>query len=283
MDIIFRKLQGAGNDFIVMKYEDFPDEELFSKLATEVCHRHFGIGADGLMIVKGSEKADFFMYYYNSDGSRAHMCGNGIRCFAKYVYDAGMIKEKFFRIETLAGIKEVEMGDENNREQLVRVNMDKMIFEPKDIPVICDQNKCINQQLIVDGETLNYSTVLMGVPHTVIFLDELKEEHIKKIGPVIEKHNQFPDNTNVNFAKIINRSKIEVKTWERGAGYTLACGTGVTSVCGVAYELGYVNNSVEVITDGGRLTINIEENKDIYMEGSAKVICEGIYYSNLAK
>ena len=280
MDILFQKLQGAGNDFVIIKYEDFPHEELFPKLAQSACHRNFGIGADGLMVVKKSEVADFFMYYFNSDGSVAKMCGNGLRCFSKYIFDNKLTAKSNLAIETLAGTLDVEIIEDNGKAYNVKVNMGKMIFDPKEIPVVCDQEECIKQSIEVDGLTYEFSTVLMGVPHTVIFLDELDLDTVKSIGPIIEGNELFPENTNVNFAKIVNRKQIEVKTWERGAGYTLACGTGVTSVCGVAKYLDLVDNEVEVITDGGKLTITIMDNQEIYMEGPAREICKGVYFFN---
>ena len=278
MDILFQKLQGAGNDFIIIKYEDFPHDELFPSLAQSVCNRNFGIGADGLMVVKSSNVGDFFMLYFNSDGSKAKMCGNGLRCFTKYIYDNKLTEKRNLTIETLAGNLDVEVKENNGKAYKIKVNMGKMIFDPKQIPVACTEDKCINQILEVDGVEFEFSTVLMGVPHTVIFLDELDLDIVKKVGPVIEKNEIFPENTNVNFAKIVNRNKIEVKTWERGAGYTLACGTGVTSVCGVANFLNLVDNEVEVITDGGKLVITVEGNEDIYMEGPAQEICKGVYF-----
>ncbi|AOY78431.1 diaminopimelate epimerase [Clostridium formicaceticum] len=275
----FKKLHGAGNDFVIIKYESFPYEERFSELAIRSCHRRFGIGADGLMMVGSSQKADFKMYYYNSDGSRANMCGNGIRCFAKFVYDEGLIKTKQFSIETLAGIKTVHIKETDSKADAVNVNMGKMVFEPAKIPVKTEElHSFINQELKIDDKTFMISTVLMGVPHTVIFTEDLDLNMVKTVGPIIEKHAIFPENTNVNFAKIIDPTHIEVRTWERGAGYTLACGTGVTSVCGIAHHLKLVEEVVLVDTEGGRLKITIDQEKNIDMEGPAEDICCGVYF-----
>ncbi|ARE87927.1 diaminopimelate epimerase [Clostridium formicaceticum] len=279
MNIPFKKLHGAGNDFVIIKYESFPYEERFSELAIRSCHRRFGIGADGLMMVGSSQKADFKMYYYNSDGSRANMCGNGIRCFAKFVYDEGLIKTKQFSIETLAGIKTVHIKETDSKADAVNVNMGKMVFEPAKIPVKTEElHSFINQELKIDDKTFMISTVLMGVPHTVIFTEDLDLNMVKTVGPIIEKHAIFPENTNVNFAKIIDPTHIEVRTWERGAGYTLACGTGVTSVCGIAHHLKLVEEVVLVDTEGGRLKITIDQEKNIDMEGPAEDICCGVYF-----
>ncbi|SES65876.1 diaminopimelate epimerase [Natronincola peptidivorans] len=281
MNIPFKKLHGAGNDFIIIKYDSYPYEKKFNDLAVKSCHRRFGIGADGLMIVAASKEADFKMYYYNSDGSRANMCGNGIRCFAKFVYDEGLVKAKNFTIETLAGIKTVEILEKNGSVYAVSVNMGKMTLEPKKIPVKAEGAKdFINRTIKIEDKEFLVSTVLMGVPHTVIFTDELDMNIVKKFGPIIEKHGFFPEGTNVNFAKIVDEAHIEVRTWERGAGYTLACGTGVTSVCGVAHLLNLAGDTLLVSTEGGTLKITVMENQLMIMEGPAEDICYGVYVFN---
>ncbi|MCC5911961.1 MAG: diaminopimelate epimerase [Clostridiaceae bacterium] len=281
MKIAFQKLHGAGNDFIIVKYKDFPYEESFSQLAIQSCHRRFGIGADGLMIVGDSKEADFKMYFYNGDGSIANMCGNGIRCFAKSVYDEGLINNKIFDIETLAGIKTATIIEKEGKAHTVKINMGKMVFKPSEVPIKTQETKeFINKELVIEGKTFNISTVLMGVPHTVIFTDHLDLEIIKKFGPLIEKFHLFPDGTNVNFAKVQTRDHVEVRTWERGAGYTLACGTGVTSVCGVGRYLNLVEDEVKVGTEGGSLKITIHNDFDMDMEGSAQKICQGTYFFN---
>ncbi len=278
MNIPFKKMHGAGNDFVVIRYEDFPHEDKYGYFAEKSCHRHFGIGADGILVVTPSTVADTKMVYYNSDGSLANMCGNGIRCFAKFVYDEGIVKKEEFSVETLAGVLNMKVKVSNGLVEAVKVNMGKMIFEPKQIPVNTSKSKFINETLEIDGEKFEISTVLMGVPHTVIFMEELNLDYIKKYGPQIEKHQLFPNKSNVNFAKVINRGLIQVKTWERGAGYTLACGTGVTSVCGIAHHLNYVDSQVTVDIDGGQLNITIMDDANIYMEGPAETICSGLYF-----
>ncbi|SDK42563.1 diaminopimelate epimerase [Natronincola ferrireducens] len=279
MNIPFKKLHGAGNDFVIIKHENFPYKKDFSQLAIKSCHRRFGIGADGLMVVAGSEIADFKMHYYNSDGSEANMCGNGIRCFAKFVFDEGLIRKRHFSIETLAGIKNISIKEQDDKVHTVVVNMGKMILEPNKIPVVTEEvDKFINQSLELEDKQFVISTVLMGVPHTVIFTEDLQLATIEEWGPIIETHRMFPEKTNVNFAKIVDRCHIEVRTWERGAGYTLACGTGVTSVCGVAHYLGLVDETVRVNTEGGELIITIFEDGNIDMEGPAEDICCGVYF-----
>lgn len=275
MKIPFKKMHGAGNDFIVMKKADLPKDVELSQLAIKSCHRRFGIGADGILVVAPSEMADVKMIYYNSDGSLANMCGNGIRCFSKYAYDEGLVNKEAFMVETLAGILRVEVKLENKKVRLVKVNMGRMYFKPEEIPVIHDGPDFVKQQIIVADKVFEATSVLMGVPHTVIFVDQLQDAMVNQYGPIIETLNIFPHKTNVNFSKIINRELIHVKTWERGAGFTLACGTGVTSVCGVANYLGLVDKRVEVVVDGGKLMISINEDGSMDMEGPAEDICIG--------
>ncbi|WP_246579303.1 diaminopimelate epimerase [Alkaliphilus flagellatus] len=276
--IVFKKMHGTGNDFIVIKYEDFPFEERFKELAQKTCHRHFGIGADGLLIVNKSNIADFKMQYYNSDGSLAAMCGNGIRCFAKFVYDEGLINKSLFTVETLSGVKKVSLNIDDDKTKSVKVNMGEVIFEPSKIPVTSEKASFINETIMVNDRNFTVTTVLMGVPHTVIFTDTLNLEEIKAYGPLIEKHDIYPANTNVSFAKIRDEGNIEVRTWERGAGYTLACGTGVSSVVGVAYRLGLVDNKVNINTEGGNIKIEVMEDDSVFMDGPAQDICSGVYF-----
>ncbi len=278
MRINFKKMHGAGNDFVVIKYEDFPFEESFNDVAKKVCHRHFGIGADGLLIVNRSDIADFRMQYYNSDGSLAAMCGNGVRCFSKFVYDEGLTDKKVFTVETLAGVKEISLTTEDGLAQYVKVNMGKITYDSDKIPVITTGSDFINQTIKINEKEFIATTVLMGVPHTVIFTEKLDIDEVKNYGFLIEKHHIFPNNTNVNFAKIIDKGNIEVRTWERGAGYTLACGTGVTSVAGVANKLGLVNKDVNVNVEGGNIKVEIKEDESLFMNGPAENICSGIFF-----
>lgn len=280
MNIPFKKIHGAGNDFIIIKYEDFPKEEEFSSLAAKCCHRHFGIGADGMIIVAPSTRADLKMIYYNGDGSLANMCGNGIRCFAKFAYDEGLMLKESCTVETLAKIVTLEVKVKEDQVTAVKVNMGKMVLDPAQIPVNTQKDRFINEPIEALGSTFQVSAALMGVPHSVIFAEELTPELVKKYGPVIEKNSLYPENTNVNFVKILDPRHISVKTWERGAGYTLACGTGISSVCGIAHHLGLVDQQIEVEADGGRLYVEILPDGDIYMEGPAADICTGTYFYN---
>jgi len=271
-------MHGTGNDFIVIKYKNFPFEERFSELAQKVCHRFFGIGADGLLIVNKSNVADFKMQYYNNDGSLAAMCGNGIRCFSKFVYDEGLTDKREFKIETLAGIKEVSLTTQDKIAKYVRVNMGKIIYASSEVPVISDKSNFINETIKVNNKEFIVTSVLMGVPHTVVFTDNLDVIEVKNYGPLIERLSIYPENTNVNFAKIKDKGNIDVRTWERGAGYTLACGTGVSSVVGVAYRLGLVDNNVNVSIEGGNIKIEVMEDESVFMDGPAADVCSGVYF-----
>lgn len=275
--IKFSKMHGAGNDFIITKIEYVKGLD-HSKLAKIICNRHFGIGADGLMLVEKSDIATVKMIYYNSDGSIAEMCGNGIRCFSKYVYDNNIINTDSFTIETLAGIKNIKLTLNGNEIEKIVVDMGKPILNPKYIPVVTNKDKFINEEIIVQEKKYKVSTILMGVPHTIIFTDNLEENSIYKIGPIIENLNIYPHRTNVNFVKVINKTSIKVDTWERGAGKTLACGTGVCASVFIAKLLNFVDNNVEVEVPGGKLNIYIDKKDNIFMEGDAELICEGKYY-----
>ncbi|CEJ74821.1 diaminopimelate epimerase [[Clostridium] sordellii] len=270
----FWKLHGVGNDFIAIDGRfDNIDSNDYSDLAKRVCHRHFGIGADGLLVVKNSDVCDVEMVYYNSDGSRANMCGNGLRCFCKFVYDNNIVNENEFTVYTLDGVKKISLNIYNDKINTIRVNMGKANFNPKNIPVNTDKEVFINEKLVIDNKEFLVSSVLMGVPHTIVFVDEINKKDIYSYGELIEKNKVFPQNTNVNFVKIDDRDNIKVYTWERGCGYTLGCGTGMTASVIVANYLDKVDNIVNVSSEGG--TVKIEILDDVYMIGNAVKICEG--------
>lgn len=270
----FWKLHGVGNDFIAIDGRfDNIDSNDYSDLAKRVCHRHFGIGADGLLVVKNSDVCDVEMVYYNSDGSRANMCGNGLRCFCKFVYDNNIVNENEFTVYTLDGVKKISLNIYNDKINTIRVNMGKANFNPKNIPVNTDKEVFINEKLVIDNKEFLVSSVLMGVPHTIVFVDEINKKDIYSYGELIEKNKVFPRNTNVNFVKIDDRDNIKVYTWERGCGYTLGCGTGMTASVIVANYLDKVDNIVNVSSEGG--TVKIEILDDVYMIGNTVKICEG--------
>lgn len=269
------KMQGLGNDFVVLDYEEYEKTGLtMPELAKKLCDRNFGVGADGMMIpnlMPQDKNADIGWYFYNSDGTTAQMCGNGIRCFAKYVKDKKLVNSNKFSVETLAGIIIPEILNDGN----VKVNMSKPILEPAKIPFLGENN--LNYELSAGKKTFEINAISMGNPHCVIFTDGSEDllEMAKTYGPKIEKHPLFPEKTNVEFVKIISKNEINMRVWERGCGITLACGTGACAcvVAGILNNL--TENKVKVNLLGGALTIEwqgSEQNleQDVFMSGSAE-------------
>lgn len=262
----FVKMNGNGNDFIVINdmKNELVDKEC--EIAKKLCDRHFGIGADGILLVRKSSASDIKMVIINSDGSYASMCGNGIRCFAKYVYDNNIIRKETINIETGDGIKYAKLEVQDGEVRRVSINMGVPSFELRDIPAIADE-KIVNKKIMVCKREYTITSMLMGVPHTVVIgkLDDYKIEE----GKLLEKLNIFPKGTNVNFCEVISRDKIKVKTWERGAGPTLACGTGSCASVVACKELGLTGSKVEVHVPGGILFVEIT-NDGVIMKGPAK-------------
>ena len=271
----FAKMVAAGNDFVLFNGFIYPIEN-YGQLAKKVCDRHFSVGADGMMVCEKSEIADIKMVYYNSDGSRGEMCGNGIRCFSKFVYDNKLVKNKTFTVETLAGIKTIWLEtDEKDKVKSVKVNMGYPIFEPNKIPVDINKEKVVLESINVDGKEIEFSSVLVGVPHTVIFVDDINDIDVNEFGSKIEVHPMFPKKTNVNFIEVVDRKNINIYTWERGAGRTLGCGTGSCASVVMGNMLGKLDDSVNVKTEGGSLEVQLKENYEIFMKGGATTICIG--------
>ncbi|GAA0231097.1 diaminopimelate epimerase [Metaclostridioides mangenotii] len=270
----FWKLHGIGNDFIAIDGRfDGIDPADYSALAKKVCNRRFSVGADGLLVVKDTDKADTEMVYYNSDGSRGEMCGNGLRCFCKYVYDNSIFRKETISVDTLDGIKNVVLSTDSGNLNSIKVNMGKGSFCAKDVPVVTDKEMFIDEEIVILDKKLKATSILMGVPHTVILVDDLDVNFTKKYGREIEKSDLFPNKTNVNFVKVDDRNNISVRTWERGCSYTLGCGTGMTASAMVCDYLGKVEKSVNVTSEGGTVRIDIEDS--MYMTGPAVKICEG--------
>lgn len=262
------KMHGLGNDFIVF-FDEGTLELDVTDMAQRLCDRHTGIGADGLVIVMPSEVADVRMRIINSDGSEAEMCGNGIRCFAKYAYDRKIITKDIFTVETLAGIMTPEIVAEDGVAKLVKVNMGKPTFTASAIPMAVEAEKVIDYTIDVDGTSYVVSSVLLGVPHTEVFVDDVKTVPLTVLGPKIEKHPLFLKGTNVNFVQVVNENTVKVRTWERGAGATLACGTGSCSSAVMAHEKGLTGRSVDVELYLGTLHIDYDEDGTVYMTGPA--------------
>ena len=272
----FTKMQAAGNDFILVNgLEEQKDN--WNEFAKKVCDRHFGVGADGLMFCSESKRADIKMHYYNSDGSRGEMCGNGIRCFSKFVYDNKIVNKKHFLVETDAGIKTINLEtDENGEAIYLTVDMEKVNFRADLITNITDSETVLNRKIFVDGREIILSSVLMGVPHTVVFVDDYSNYDVNDLGRKIEMLDIFKNKTNVNFVKKIDEKTFEIKTWERGAGRTLGCGTGCCASVAVAKKLGIVNESkILMKAEGGDVQVELKEDYSIIMAGKAERICTG--------
>ena len=274
----FVKMHGLGNDFVFIEDKTGQDKD-YTALARAMCNRHTGIGADGLIVIVDSRVADVRMRIINSDGSEAEMCGNGIRCFAKYVYDRGIIEKKRFTVETPAGIMEPEITvGADNKAKLITINMGRPSFNRSEIPMEGADGRVLNEDLCVDGENWKITSLLMGVPHTVTYVDDVDTVDIEKIGPLFEKHEAFPKHTNINFAQQMDDRTVKVRTWERGAGATLACGTGSCSVAVASFLNGRTGREVDIQLPLGTLHIEYrEEDGNVYMTGPAAVSFTGTW------
>ena len=274
----FVKMHGLGNDFVFIEDKTGQDKD-YTALARAMCNRHTGIGADGLIVIVDSRVADVRMRIINSDGSEAEMCGNGIRCFAKYVYDSGIIEKKKFTVETPAGIMEPEITvGADNKAKLITINMGRPSFNRSEIPMEGADGRVLNEDLCVDGENWKITSLLMGVPHTVTYVDDVDTVDIEKIGPLFEKHEAFPKHTNINFAQQMDDRTVKVRTWERGAGATLACGTGSCSVAVASFLNGRTGREVDIQLPLGTLHIEYrEEDGNVYMTGPAAVSFTGTW------
>lgn len=281
-------MQGLGNDYV---YVDCTKEELAtpSDIAKAVSDRHFGIGSDGLILIKPSKVADFYMEMYNADGSRSAMCGNGIRCVGKYVYDFGLTDKLDVSIETAAGIKYLNLRLLGGQVSEVRVNMGAPIFEPALVPTTLEATKeivsgektvpvVLDAPLMVDGKEYRVSCVSMGNPHVITYVDDEKAVDIEKIGPSFEHHEIFPERTNTEFIRVADRQNIYMRVWERGTGETLACGTGACASAVATMLNGMCDRKVTVHLLGGDLVIEWDEKENVvYMTGPAVTVFTGDY------
>ncbi|ADL43164.1 diaminopimelate epimerase [Caldicellulosiruptor obsidiansis OB47] len=276
--MLFSKMHGLGNDFIVIDARGKEDID-YNLLAKKMCHRHIGVGADGILLVLDSKLADIRMRIINSDGSEAEMCGNGIRCFSKYVFERGIVKKDKFKVETLAGIIEPQLIlNDYGLVEKVRVNMGKPSFKRKDIPMQGDpESDAINTSIEVEGKEYKITSLLMGVPHTVLFVDDVEKVDIYTLGPKIEKHEVFPRKTNVNFVQVIDKNNIKVRTWERGAGATFACGTGSCASVIASNLNGFTEKKVNVHLYFGMLEIEWQDDGTVFMTGPAEEVFVGEY------
>ncbi len=275
--IKFTKMHGLGNDYV---YIDAINQKIENKseLAKYISDRHFGVGSDGLILICKSKIADFKMQMFNSDGSEAEMCGNGIRCVGKFVYDKGLTKKTKLKIETLSGIKLLDLIVENDEVIKVKVDMGEPILEHKKIPVICEDNIKNNLNLKVLDKNFSFTCVSMGNPHAVTFInDEVKNFDVQKYGKIIENLDAFPQRTNVEFINIVDKNNVSMRVWERGAGETLACGTGACASVVASVINEYTSRKVFVHLLGGILEIEwSDENNHVYMTGPAVTVFEGV-------
>lgn len=271
----FTKMHGCGNDYVYVNCLEEQIEDP-AKVSQTVSDRHFGIGSDGLILICPSDKADFRMRMFNADGSEGEMCGNGIRCVAKYVYDYRLTDKTEISIETGAGIKYLELTVEDGKVVLVKVDMGEPILTPQEIPVVSDKERVIDEPVEAAGMQWRMTCVSMGNPHAVVFVDDTKELAIEKIGPSFEHHPAFPKRTNTEFVQVLGRSEINMRVWERGSGETLACGTGTCASVMACILNGRTDNRVLVHLLGGDLMIEYDEKTNhIFMTGPAAVVFEG--------
>lgn len=271
----FTKLHGCGNDYV---YVNLFEEELAdpAQMSIRVSDRHFGIGSDGLITIGPSEVADFRMRIYNADGSEAEMCGNGIRCVAKYVYDHNLTDKTEISVESGAGIKYLTLYVEDGKVAQVRVDMGEPILVPKQIPVIADGDRVIDEPIEVCGKEWRMTCVSMGNPHAVVFVDHVADFELEKYGPEFESHPRFPKRTNTEFVEVISRTEASMRVWERGSAETWACGTGTCATVMACILNGYTENKVLVHLRGGDLTIEYDpETNHVFMTGPATEVFSG--------
>lgn len=276
MKFHFTKMHGTGNDYVYINLfeENIPNPE---ELSIRISDRHFGIGSDGLILVAPSEVADCRMRMYNADGSEGAMCGNGIRCVAKYAYEHGIVKDTHITVETKSGIKTLELTVEDGLVTYVQVNMGKAILKPAEIPVAAEGEDFIARKMMVDGKEYTATCVSMGNPHCVIFTEGIDDLDLEKIGPKFENHELFPDRINTEFVEIIDEHTIRMRVWERGSGETISCGTGTCAATVASVLNGYCKQGeeVEVQIRGGKLYDTYLENGEVLMKGPATTVFDG--------
>jgi len=283
MDNFFVKSHGLGNDYIVLNQDEI-SFELTEKAIVKICDVHYGIGSDGILLKVPSKKAEFGLKILNPDGSEAEKSGNGLRIFAKYLYDYDFAKKKSFSIETLGGLVKAEVLEEKNGKALsIRVDMGSAIFESIRIPVNCQGEMCLNETLRIGTKEFKINCVSVGNPHCVILTNALDEFEVKSFGPVIENHPMFPNRINVQFAKVISPNEVEIMIWERGAGWTLASGSSSCAVASVVIKLGLTERNLTVKMPGGDLSIEIDEDWEIRMIGEVRKIASGTLSNELVQ
>lgn len=272
MIIEFTKMQGLGNDYIYINCINYEYKEIYENIS-KLCNRNFGIGADGVILIMKSKVADFKMRIFNADGTEAQMCGNGIRCVGKFLYDKKITSKTELSIETLCGIKKLKLYINDNKVTEVQVDMGEPSIEPKKIPIVGDSNKKV---ININKEKIELKCISMGNPHAITIVNNIRDINISKYGPIIENDIAFPERTNVEFVEILDKKNIKMRVWERGAKETLACGTGACASTVICNLEGYTENEVNVHLLGGILNIRWDQNNNhVYMKGPAKIVFEG--------
>ncbi|NLL78310.1 MAG: diaminopimelate epimerase [Clostridiales bacterium] len=273
----FTKMHGCGNDYIYINgAEEKVPQEKKPDLVRFLSDRHFGIGGDGVIFINPSREADFEMEMYNADGSRAEMCGNGIRCVGKYVYDKRLTDKITISIISAGKIKYLDMTVKDGEVSMVTVNMGQPEFTPKEIPVIADNEIVMDEPIQVEGKEYHMTCVSMGNPHAVVFVEDVSGLEIEKIGPYFENHERFPKRINTEFVRVIDRNHVEMRVWERGTGETLACGTGCCATVAACVLNGLTNHKVAVKVLGGEILVDwIKKENVIYMTGPAATVFDG--------
>ena len=272
----FTKMHGLGNDYVYVNcFEETVENP--SEVSKKVSDRHFGIGSDGLILISPSDKADFKMNIYNADGSEGMMCGNGIRCVSKYVYDNGMTDKDEISVETRSGIKLIKMNVENGKVVSARVNRGEPILEAEKIPTKFNGKNVIRQKLTIDEKEYEVTCVSMGNPHCIVYVDDVKNIDLEKIGPKFENNEMFPERINTEFVHVVSDTELDMRVWERGSGETLACGTGSCAVTVASVLCGYCKRNTEIKINllGGTLTDIWTDGGDVYMTGPAATVCTG--------
>ncbi len=276
----FTKMHGAGNDYVYVNCFEPVEIGDVAATARAISDRHFGVGGDGLVLIAPSERGDARMRMYNADGSEAEMCGNAIRCVAKFVYDRGIARKPELAIETARGVLNLQCETTAGKVDRVRVNMDRPILKSADIPTSLPGDPPINAPLDLGGRSLNVTCVSMGNPHAVTFVDEVNDDWVLNVGPQVETHEAFPNRINAEFIQVVTPTEVIMRVWERGSGETLACGTGACAAVVAGVLAGKNERQVRVRLLGGDLEIEWAETDDVYMTGPAAEVCSGEWFGN---
>ena len=278
MKVHFRKYHGLGNDYLVIDPNVY-DVDLTPDAIRLICNRNFGIGADGILYGPIRSGGNLNLRIFNPDGSEAEKSGNGLRIFAKYLFDNKYVERRNFSIKTLGGI--VEAYIENDSVNLIKINMGRITFNSTEIPVIGGEREVVNEELQINGVKYKVTCLSIGNPHCVILMNEVTEQKAKELGPKVENHSMFPNRINMQLLKVIDRANIEIRIWERGAGYTLASGSSSCAAAGASRRLGLVDNRINVKMPGGTLFVEICENDEVYLTGEVEGVFAGRFHADL--